>query len=106
MEALGWSKSSSTTTTVVGTSGDDVLVASAAAEHFEGLAGIDLVSYTDASAGVIASFADPSVNSGWAAGDTYSSIEGLIGSDFADTLTGDSGPKCLIQKGASGFSRL
>jgi serralysin len=59
------------------------------AEAFSGLGGLDIVSYGDATAAVVASLASPAKNTGFAAGDTYDSIEILIGSDFNDTLTGN-----------------
>jgi hypothetical protein len=48
--------------------------------------GTDFASYADAPAGVVASMLDPTVNTGHAAGDAYTSIEGLIGSHYDDTL--------------------
>ncbi|MGE3783317.1 MAG: calcium-binding protein [Alphaproteobacteria bacterium] len=51
----------------------------------------DYAGYQDATTGVTANLADPASNTGEAAGDTYISIEGLIGSDFNDALTGDAG---------------
>jgi Ca2+-binding RTX toxin-like protein len=48
----------------------------------------DYASYTDARAGVAASLASPAANTGDARGDRYVSIEGLIGSNHADTLIG------------------
>ena len=46
---------------------------------------------TSASAGVTARLDGSAGNSGEAAGDTYVGIEGLMGSNFADTLVGNSG---------------
>ena len=77
-----------------GLAGNDVLQGGAAADHLEGGPGFDLASYSEAPAdfgvgGVRARLDDPSANSIEAAGDTYVSIEGLIGSQFWDTLAGD-----------------
>ncbi|NGN45005.1 hypothetical protein G6N74_28520 [Mesorhizobium sp. CGMCC 1.15528] len=51
----------------------------------------DFASYFRASEAVIASLANPSINTGDAAGDTYINIRGLEGSAFGDTLYGNSG---------------
>ncbi|HWT14050.1 MAG TPA: calcium-binding protein, partial [Allosphingosinicella sp.] len=56
-----------------------------------GGAGYDVASYATATAGVQALLANAAANSGDAQGDTYSEIEGLVGSNFADTLNGDQG---------------
>ncbi|MFB2551372.1 M10 family metallopeptidase C-terminal domain-containing protein [Ensifer soli] len=53
------------------------------------VSGTDMVTYSDATRGVTASLADPSRNTGDAAGDRYFSIENLTGSAYADRLTGD-----------------
>ena len=57
--------------------------------------GTDTASYAAAAAGIVASLAEPSVNTGDAAGDTYITIENLTGSGFADVLTGDAGANAL-----------
>ena len=74
-----------------GGDGDDRLVGGAGADTLIGGAGQDSAYYDNAHAGVTASLADPSVNTGDAAGDTYSSIENVIGSRFDDVLSGDGG---------------
>jgi Ca2+-binding RTX toxin-like protein len=74
-----------------GMDGDDTLIGGAGGDTLDGGAGTDLASYERDQAGVVVSLANPSLNTGSAAGDQYISIEGLIGSDFNDTLTGDSG---------------
>lgn len=81
--------------TVAGTSGDDILVATADDDQFEGYDGFDFVSYANATSGVLAILASPWSNTGWASGDTYVSIEGLIGSAYADTLAGDDNANTL-----------
>jgi Ca2+-binding RTX toxin-like protein len=75
--------------------GDDVLIGGAGADTLNGGTGFDIASYSTATAGVTASLAAPAGNTGDAAGDVYSSIEGLIGSGFNDTLTGDAGANSL-----------
>lgn len=74
--------------TLVGAAGDDRLQGGSGADLLNGGSGIDLASYADARAGVAASLAAPATNAGDARGDRYVSIEGLIGSDHGDTLTG------------------
>jgi serralysin len=72
-----------------GGAGDDTLIGGLGADALIGGAGIDTASYERASFAVTASLAAPAENIGEAAGDTYSGIENLKGSVFADTLTGD-----------------
>jgi len=74
---------------LIGGSGDDVMDGGAGADEFLGETGFDHVSYLGSAKGVVANLAKPSLNSNDAKGDTYSDVEGLIGSHFADTLTGD-----------------
>jgi Ca2+-binding RTX toxin-like protein len=49
----------------------------------------DAASYLHSPAGVKVSLANPVANTGDAEGDSYTSMENLIGSRFADELTGD-----------------
>jgi Ca2+-binding RTX toxin-like protein len=78
-----------------GDGGDDVLRGGAGADRLIGGAGIDTASYSTSTAGVTASLADPTINTGDAAGDTYSGIENLVGGAGVDTLTGDAGANLL-----------
>ncbi|QRE78352.1 type I secretion C-terminal target domain-containing protein (plasmid) [Methylobacterium aquaticum] len=81
-----------------GLAGDDTLIGGAGGDALDGGAGIDTASYQDAVASVVASLTNPSANTGIAAGDTYVSIENLIGADVAgagDVLTGDAGANAL-----------
>jgi Ca2+-binding RTX toxin-like protein len=84
-----------------GGSGDDNLYGQGGADVLNGGAGTDLARYDDATAGLIASLANPSMNTGDAAGDIYILIEGLVGSAFGDVLIGDGGANSL-QGGNSG----
>lgn len=78
-----------------GGDGDDTLFGGLGADRLEGGAGLDLASYAEATAGVVADLTTPSLNAGEAQGDVFVSIEDLEGSAFNDTLAGDSGTNRL-----------
>ena len=83
-----------------GDDNDNVFLATANAEPFFGFGGIDTVSYANAPAvsgvnGVAVSLLAPAKNTGFAARDTFNSIENLIGSAFKDKLVGDAGNNIL-----------
>ncbi|MBM6579231.1 calcium-binding protein [Microvirga sp. BT689] len=81
---------------LTGNSRDNVLEGVTGADILNGGRGFDFARYKSAPEGVTASLADPSVNTGHAAGDTYVAIEGLQGSDFADTLIGNDANNVLV----------
>ena len=85
---------------------DNVFVASTARETFRGFGGADTVSYADQPGplGVVANLAKPKSNTGFAAGDTYVSIENLTGTSQNDRLTGDAGDNIL--EGGRGSDKL
>lgn len=76
--------------TLTGGDGDDLLYGGSGGDRLEGGNGLDSVSYLEATARVVVDLASPSLNGGEATGDTYSSIEQVIGSNFDDSLSGDS----------------
>ncbi|MEQ1955521.1 Calx-beta domain-containing protein [Mesorhizobium yinganensis] len=78
-----------------GRDGNDVLSGGAGGDTLSGGLGTDTASYGDATAAVRADLETPSINLGDAAGDTYNSIENLVGSAFNDSLRGDSGKNAL-----------
>jgi serralysin len=106
-----------------GGDGDDILDGSSNSKYYssypsdadllDGGAGFDLVSYAGAAVKVFASLFAPSSNVGSAAGDTYISIEGLIGSYGDDILVtsgsggnqlwGGSGSDVLIALGGHNY---
>jgi Ca2+-binding RTX toxin-like protein len=73
---------------ITGGAGNDTLTGGAGADQLIGGAGTDTASYTDATAAVTINLAT-GVNTGFAAGDTYDSIETFLGSNYGDTFVGD-----------------
>lgn len=72
-----------------GGDGSDMLLGGIGADDLFGGAGFDFASYEHATSGVIVSLAEKGYNTGEALGDTFDSIEGLIGSAYSDQLEGD-----------------
>jgi Ca2+-binding RTX toxin-like protein len=86
--------------TLNGGNGNDILSGGEGDDILNGDAGTDTASYASATAGVTVDLSNAaSQNTVSAGNDTLSSIENLIGSDFTDTLTGDTGAN-TIQGGA------
>ncbi len=81
--------------TLQGNRGDDILNGGAGADFLGGSIGVDTASYSNATTGLTASLIKPLVNTGEAAGDTYSEIENLLGSKYGDVLIGDAGSNAL-----------
>ncbi|MEH2257821.1 calcium-binding protein [Nostoc sp.] len=74
---------------IFGEDGNDLLNGGAGADHLDGGNGEDTATYIDSSGGV---FVDLLFNQGFfadAQGDTFSSVEDLIGSNYGDSLYGD-----------------
>jgi Ca2+-binding RTX toxin-like protein len=78
-----------------GRTGNDTLEGSGGSDTLDGGGGIDSASYAGSTAGITASLANPSANTGDAKGDSYISIEDLIGSSFDDILIGDGAANTL-----------
>lgn len=85
---------------LTGGDGNDALVGGGGSDRLDGGNGIDVASYESASAGVVVSLANPSINTGDAKGDAYISIENLVGSKYADHISGNAGSNNLT--GGSG----
>jgi Ca2+-binding RTX toxin-like protein len=75
--------------TLIGGSGDDTLNGGAGADALVGGEGVDTASYASSATGVTVSLTAPWLNTGEAAGDTFSGVENIVGSAHADSLTGD-----------------
>jgi len=86
--------------TLQGNAGDDLLVGGAGADVLNGGSGVDTASYMG-NRPVRVNLGDTRLNTGDAAGDRYSSIEGLAGSAFDDLLTGNSGANVLNGRGGA-----
>jgi len=79
-----------------GWTGDDLLLPGGGDDLLDGYQGSDIASYADAPDRVTVSLAsaDPQ-NTGAAGSDSLKEVENLIGSAFADQLTGNDGPNLL-----------
>src|ERR1051325_2796432 len=88
---------------LTGTAGDDILIGGAGADHLDGGAGEDAASYINSAIGLNIFLANDapaaSAATGEAAGDTYHSIEDVIGSNFGDFIAGDNGDNKLYGMG-------
>ncbi|CAN7568429.1 calcium-binding protein [Rhizobium sp. LjRoot254] len=81
--------------TLDGGQGDDVIQGLDGADVLIGGDGNDTASYDLSTTGLLANLAKATDNLGGALGDTFTSIENLSGSRFADTLIGDTGINML-----------
>jgi Ca2+-binding RTX toxin-like protein len=73
-----------------GNHGDDTFYGGSGTDNFAGGAGIDTVRYDTSPAGVHVDLTLGTGSGGDASGDTFNSIENLVGTSFNDTLIGDS----------------
>jgi Ca2+-binding RTX toxin-like protein len=80
-----------------GDEGNDTLIGGAGADELDGGGGLDWADYSDSPDAVNVNLAANKSSGGHAEGDTFeisngkSTVENLLGSDFADSLTGDTG---------------
>ncbi|MEW5685156.1 MAG: calcium-binding protein [Pseudomonadota bacterium] len=84
---------------VLGGAGNDRLISGPAADTFDGGTGSDVIDYAGATAAVIAN-----LRGGSGGSDTLFSVEGVIGSGFADTLVGSGSGSTL--SGGGGDDRI
>ncbi len=81
--------------TLNGQNGNDILLGYAGGDDLDGGAGTDRAAYWTAAMAVRADLRFANVNTGDAAGDTYTSIENLQGSNHNDDLRGDNGANTI-----------
>ncbi len=81
---------------IIGTKYDDIFVSGLEAIDFDGRDGHDTVDYSTSSAGITVDLDAGTGSGGDAEGDTYVSIETVIGSDFNDVLSSSSTGHFLI----------
>ena len=89
--------------TLTGDAADNILVGGAGADSLSGGAGTDTAWYGDSGTGVNVDLTSGTGTGGTAQGDTLSGIENVIGSNHADTLTGD-GADNMLSGGAGNDS--
>lgn len=85
-----------------GGDGNDTLDGGAGADTLDGGSGYDMASYAGSASGVTVSLANGGTD-GDVAGDVFLGIEGLIGSEHGDHLTGDAGANVLAGYGGADF---
>ncbi|SIS80731.1 Hint domain-containing protein [Phaeovulum vinaykumarii] len=74
---------------LIGGAGDDTLLGGAGNDTFQGNAGLDVIDYSNSDAGVNVDLSTGTLSGGEATGDVIEGgIDGVIGSDYDDTLTG------------------
>ena len=74
--------------TLIGGAGDDTLEGGAGADSLSGGSGMDYADYSNSDAGITINLTTNSLTGGHATGDVIAGIDGVIGSDFDDTITG------------------
>ncbi|MDX5351162.1 MAG: hypothetical protein LPJ95_10745, partial [Paracoccaceae bacterium] len=89
---------------LVGSDGDDLFVATTGNDTLVGGDGLDRVAFIESPSGLRINLQTPGQNTGIAQGQVYTGIEGVIGSLYADSLTGDGGQNWI--DGGEGNDRL
>jgi CSLREA domain-containing protein len=87
--------------TINGLDGHDVIEGLGGADTINGGAGEDRVTYRNSTEGVVINLLTGTGAGGHAAGDTFTNIESIEGSAFADTLIGDAGVNGLSGHGGN-----
>ena len=83
---------------LIGEAGNDFFFSGGGDDSFQGGADFDTVSYLASSSGIVTNMQTGGTG-GDAAGDDYSLIERMLGSNFADTIRGSDGDETLLANG-------
>lgn len=78
-----------------GGNNNDRLNGGTGADRLDGGAGVDRAEYSNATSKIRADLGNSNTNSGEAKGDTYTSVENLLGSKYGDVLGGNNGANAL-----------
>ena len=89
--------------TLDGGSGNDTLIGGKGGDDLRGGTGIDRVQYQQSAIGLTVDLLMPGDNTGEAAGDSYDSIEDLLGTFFNDTLLGNDDANVISGLGGSDY---
>ncbi len=81
---------------LIGEAGNDTLIGGRGADTLIGGEGIDRADYSQSAEGVIVNMLDSSAGGGDAEGDTFHSIEIIVGSFHDDTIIGDDGDNIIM----------
>ncbi len=87
------------TNTLYGGSGYTTFISGPGADAMYAGAGGGLADYEVATAGVVVSLSNPSMNAGYGAGDTYSNVHNIAGSGYDDALYADNYGDNLLGNG-------
>ena len=88
--------------TLIGAQGNDFFYGGVGADSFDGGADFDTVNYLTAAAGVVVNMLTGGTG-GEAAGDTFVSIERVLGTGFNDTIVGNADNNTLLGNGGDDF---
>ncbi|MFQ6186448.1 hypothetical protein ACLMJV_31740 [Sinorhizobium meliloti] len=78
-----------------GGDGNDMLIGGIGSDNLLGGNGIDTASYANAPSAVVANLSGSSVNTNDAAGDIYSLIDNIVGTNYGDEVAGNSTANAL-----------
>ena len=87
--------------TLTGDGGSNFIRGGAGADVLEGGDGDDTVSYAESNAGVAVNLRTGEASGGHATGDSIRGFEHIVGSAYADTLTGDGGSNFILGSGGA-----
>ena len=86
--------------------GNSLIEGGSGADHIIAFGSFDVAGYEHAASGVTVNLATPALNSGEAAGDTFTFINNVRGSSFSDQITGNGGANILDGGSGSGSDQL